>query len=70
LVSNAGSPAGEGIKLSTLSLALPVLSATNLMARRGSTASKQKLAMTIRPVKTVVSIEDNLFPFNQNIAAL
>jgi hypothetical protein len=48
----------------------PVLSAEKLAVRKGSTAAKQKLAITAKDVKTVISTRDSLLPVNRIMAPL
>jgi hypothetical protein len=70
LVSSAGSPAGEGITLPILSSVFPALSAADMTARMGSNAAKQRLAVTAKDVKTVISRRNSLFPIKRLILLL
>jgi hypothetical protein len=55
---------------SILSPSPPALSAEKLAVRKGSTAAKQKLAITAKDVKTVISTRDSPFPIDRIIASL
>jgi hypothetical protein len=70
LIKSAGSSAGEGMTQSIVSPAPPALSAEKLAVRKGSAAAKQKLAITAKDVKTVISTQNSLFPLSRIIASV